>query len=108
MLLDGNTFANLTGATPTSALSANVFVEPEHENCDPVSYLRKSFTHGDDAVQSFQLAFVNVTNEQTTLKLTVDSTLWVSAVPDPSTYLMLGAGLAVCAVARRRKRSGNA
>ena len=110
----GATNGNLNGAadfTFTDALGTSTGLQPfsAQNNGDPISTFSTSFT--SDGVNSVSLSLamdlgqgLDPNDIDTANHLfAFANSLVITQIPEPSTYVLLGAGLAVAALVRRRK-----
>ncbi|WP_229506458.1 PEP-CTERM sorting domain-containing protein [Massilia sp. BJB1822] len=61
-----------------------------------------------DRSEHFQLAYANPSDHDITVNLSLEGTVHASPVPEPTTYAMLGAGLALLGLTVRRRQHRHA
>ena len=106
LIMDVSTLAQFDSWPQGSEVSGGVWLKLDR-NMLPSTQVWDGYPEGYNGINSYQLAFANVLDADTTLTLSLESSLTVTAVPEPSAFMMLPLGLAgVLAVARRRQRAG--
>jgi PEP-CTERM motif/Thioester domain len=115
--LFSSTYASLSSATEYAAFQTAIWeITHETDTSSALSILSGSFTYtGDDAsfaalVNSYLSSALSYTGSSlytiTVLSsATYQDLVTVSAVPEPSTYALMAAGLAAISLARRRRKS---
>lgn len=108
LIMDVATLAQFDSWPQGTEVSGGVWFKLDRDMV-PSTQVWDGFREGYNGANTYQLAFANVLDADTKLTLSLESNLSVTAVPEPSAFMMLPLGLAgVLAVARRRQRAGRA
>ena len=110
LILNGSTFAQFT-RWPGYKFRSEMTIGLGHDGIGPVNTaVRTLYGPGPgEGTSAFQLGYANPFASAVTLHLTVESYVSAQPVPEPSTYVMLAAGLAgIGAIARQRRQAGKA
>lgn len=106
LIMDVTTLAQFGSSPADSDAWGSVWLMLSKDGRPSTTVLDR-FANNYTGVKTYQLAFANVLDTNTTLTLSLQSNMFVTAVPEPSAVMMLPLGLAgILALARRRQRAG--